>query len=103
MGYFRLLFYPTWRDACFFTLGCTIGLITMWIFRKRVENLPREIKRIEKKAAHPSLALYRPRGKNKIPKKLYMHGEIPEHSKRIYPSAHPGGRPHETLDKETQE
>jgi len=103
MGYFASLFYPTWRDACFFIVGDIIGLITMWIFRKRIEDLPKKIKQIEKKTGHPTLALYRPRGIENLPKKILWHGEIHEHSKRVFPPLHPGGRPHETLDKETQE
>ena len=104
MRYIRSLFYPTWRDACFFILGVTIGLITMWIFRKRLEDLPKKIKQIEKNAGHPAVALYLPRGKEKFPKRLYLHGEIPRHSKRIYPKLHPGGRkegtPYDPIDRQ---
>lgn len=76
----------------FFTLGVTIGLIARWIFRKRVENLPKKIKRIEKQSGHPAIVIYLPSGKEKLPKILYLHGEIPRHLKRIHPKPHPGGR-----------
>jgi hypothetical protein len=78
MGDFRFLFYPTWRDACFFSLGVTIGLLTMWIFRKRLDDLPKKIKLIVRKAGHPAVAVYLPRGKGNFPKDFIYMAKFPD-------------------------